>query len=45
MGVNVGVSGQAGIFAASGKEELGTRVDGKGTDRVFKNILELYQND
>ena len=32
MGVNVGVSGQAGIFAASGKEELGTRVDGKGTE-------------
>ena len=32
MGVNVGVSGQVGIFAASGKEELGTRVDGKGTE-------------
>tara|TARA_B100001057_G_C22824224_1_gene940707 strand:+ start:568 stop:1236 length:669 start_codon:yes stop_codon:yes gene_type:complete len=32
MGVNVGVSGSAGLFAASGKEELGTRVDGKGTE-------------
>ena len=32
MGVNVGVSGQAGIFAASGKEQLGTRTDDTGTE-------------
>ena len=28
-------------FVENGKK----LVDGKGTDRVFKNILELYQND
>ena len=32
MGVNVGVSGQAGIFAASAKESVGTETKGNGTE-------------
>jgi hypothetical protein len=32
MGVNVGVSGQAGIFAASATESTGTTKKGNGTE-------------
>ena len=49
MGVNVGVSGQAGIFAASATESTGTTVKGNGTEHGSAGwgsvFLEATMND
>ena len=49
LGVNVGVSGQAGIFAASATESTGTTVKGNGTEHGSAGwgsvFLEATMND
>ena len=49
LGVNVGVSGQAGIFAASAKESTGSTVKGNGTEHGSAGwgsvFLEATMND
>ena len=49
MGVNVGVSGQAGLFAASASESVGTETKGNGTEHGSAGwgsvFLEATMND